>query len=200
MPLPLGSRESKACIRRVIREIDKPSWVGAAPEEFGEAVVGTLKTAEWKILYFLYIPFALVFLWGHDTATHHIDETHQQHFKALLDMTMSLVSAFLILGKKDLNQASADAYRKHLVDWRKAVDQQLPYYRRKPTWHAAFHIWEFILLFGPAYSWWCFVFERLIGSIQRIPRNHIDCEFHRTRIFSVHLMNSCIKSSPRRLS
>ncbi|KAJ7783918.1 hypothetical protein DFH07DRAFT_727790 [Mycena maculata] len=34
--------------------------------------------------------------------------------------------------------------------------------------HAAFHIYDFLLLFGPIISWWCFPFERLIGVLQRI--------------------------------
>jgi hypothetical protein len=33
------------------------------------------------------------------------------------------------------------------------------------------HIPEFLLLFGPVHSWWTFPFERMIGSIQRMPSN-----------------------------
>ncbi|KAG2071044.1 hypothetical protein BDR04DRAFT_1016951 [Suillus decipiens] len=41
-----------------------------------------------------------------------------------------------------------------------------------PNYHAAFHIYNYLLLFGPAYSWWCFSFEHLIGILQHLPLNH----------------------------
>jgi hypothetical protein len=36
----------------------------------------------------------------------------------------------------------------------------------------AFHLYDFLLLFGAVRSWWMFPFERLIGHLQRIPKNH----------------------------
>ncbi|KAE9382827.1 hypothetical protein BT96DRAFT_845020 [Gymnopus androsaceus JB14] len=33
------------------------------------------------------------------------------------------------------------------------------------------HIYDFLLLFGPVISWWCFPFERLIGALQKINTN-----------------------------
>ncbi|PIL27307.1 hypothetical protein GSI_10454 [Ganoderma sinense ZZ0214-1] len=38
--------------------------------------------------------------------------------------------------------------------------------------HMAFHIYDFLELFGPVHSWWAFPFERLIGQLQRLPTNH----------------------------
>ena len=35
------------------------------------------------------------------------------------------------------------------------------------------HIYEFLDLWGPVYHWWCFPFERLIGSLQRLPTNNL---------------------------
>ncbi|KAJ7767496.1 hypothetical protein DFH07DRAFT_736799 [Mycena maculata] len=34
--------------------------------------------------------------------------------------------------------------------------------------HTAFHIYDFLLLFGPVVSWWCFPFERVIGFLQKV--------------------------------
>ncbi|KAK0431495.1 hypothetical protein EV421DRAFT_1720503, partial [Armillaria borealis] len=34
--------------------------------------------------------------------------------------------------------------------------------------HVLFHIYDFLLLFGPVISWWCFPFEHLIGALQKI--------------------------------
>jgi hypothetical protein len=41
----------------------------------------------------------------------------------------------------------------------------------RPNHHMAMHIPDFLRLFGPVRSWWCFPFERLIGSLQRLPTN-----------------------------
>jgi hypothetical protein len=37
----------------------------------------------------------------------------------------------------------------------------------------ALHVWDYLQLFGPVRSWWCFPYERLIGQLQRLPSNHI---------------------------
>lgn len=49
-----------------------------------------------------------------------------------------------------------------------------------PSHHLSFHIYDFLALFGPMRSWWCFPFERLIGVLQRIPSNHHECMLWRT--------------------
>ncbi|KAE9407462.1 hypothetical protein BT96DRAFT_809392, partial [Gymnopus androsaceus JB14] len=41
----------------------------------------------------------------------------------------------------------------------------------QPNIHAAGHIYNFLLLFGPVLSWWCFSFEHLIGALQKINTN-----------------------------
>ncbi|KAG2071715.1 hypothetical protein BDR04DRAFT_942780, partial [Suillus decipiens] len=38
--------------------------------------------------------------------------------------------------------------------------------------HAAFHIYNYLLLFGPAHSWWCFPYNCLIGILQDLLVNH----------------------------
>lgn len=35
----------------------------------------------------------------------------------------------------------------------------------------AFHIKDYLVLFGPVHAWWTFPFERLIGMLQRMPNN-----------------------------
>ncbi|KAJ6484909.1 hypothetical protein C8R45DRAFT_829718 [Mycena sanguinolenta] len=51
--------------------------------------------------------------------------------------------------------------------------------------HAAFHIYDFILLFGPVVDWWCFPFERLIGTLQKINTNdHVGGELEGTIVRS----------------
>ena len=44
-----------------------PSWVSSALNNFGDAAVGTLKANEWQTLGTIYLPIALISLWGEGT-------------------------------------------------------------------------------------------------------------------------------------
>jgi hypothetical protein len=66
------------------------------------------------------------------------------------------------------------AYRQFIKDWVDGLNKHHPHttdHGRRTNIHAAFHIYDFLLLFGPIISWWCFPFERLIGVLQRTKTN-----------------------------
>lgn len=44
---------------------------------------------------------------------------------------------------------------------------------RKPLVHGAFHLYDFLLLFGPFVWWWAFAFERQVLTFQNIPTNQL---------------------------
>ena len=56
-------------IRAVISDSDTPSWLQLVPTDFGDARAGTIKADEWCTLATVYIPLALVSLWGE--GSHH---------------------------------------------------------------------------------------------------------------------------------
>ncbi|KAF9027871.1 hypothetical protein BDP27DRAFT_1142325, partial [Rhodocollybia butyracea] len=63
----------------------------------------------------------------------------------------------------------ASAYRKYHATWVEDLKTLFPHTRAGrmcPNIHAVGHIYDFLLLFGPVISWWCFPFECLIGAIQ----------------------------------
>jgi hypothetical protein len=41
----------------------------------------------------------------------------------------------------------------------------------RPNHHTALHIGPLLTQFGPAYGWWMFPFERVIGILQQINTN-----------------------------
>ncbi|KIK52019.1 hypothetical protein GYMLUDRAFT_180723 [Collybiopsis luxurians FD-317 M1] len=56
----------------------------------------------------------------------------------------------------------------------------------RPNIHAAGHVYDFLLLFGPVISWWCFPFEQLIRALQKINTNdHIGGEMESTIVRTV---------------
>lgn len=158
-------------VRRVIRDTVTPSWVRSVPVNFGDAAAGTLKADEWRTMFTIYLPLALISLWGEGTSHSSSDETAR--YRRILDHTMTLVSAVVLACKRTMTAERSDAYRAYIATWVKDLQEIHPEAGQRPNNHMAFHIYDFIRLFGPVRSWWCFPFERLIGQLQRMPMNHM---------------------------
>ena len=91
---------------------------------------------------------------------------------------MLLVSAVVILCKRTMSEARARKYRAYLMHWLRGLQEiHTGSYSDRTNNHVAFHIFDFLLLFRPIYSWWCFPFECLIGQLQRTPHNDKFSEF-----------------------
>ncbi|KIN97524.1 hypothetical protein M404DRAFT_77694, partial [Pisolithus tinctorius Marx 270] len=50
-------------VRKVIRDVVTPSWLGSVPSNFGDVSAGTIKADEWRSLITVYLPLALINLW-----------------------------------------------------------------------------------------------------------------------------------------
>ncbi|KAF8867824.1 hypothetical protein BD779DRAFT_1615764 [Infundibulicybe gibba] len=64
------------------------------------------------------------------------------------------------------------AYHKYMISYIEDLSDTHPDVTKRTNHHMALHIYNFLLLFGPVHSWWCFPFERLIGILQRLPTNN----------------------------
>jgi hypothetical protein len=157
-------------IHNVICDTTTPTWLGSVPKNFGEASTGTIKADEWWSLITIYIPIALVSLWG--AGTSHSSDELAVHLKTILDHTMELVGAVYLACARTMTLRRAQAYRLHITTYVGKLQKIHSTFSVWPNHHASFHIYDYLLLFGPAHSWWCFPFERLIGIIQCIPVNH----------------------------
>jgi hypothetical protein len=84
-----------------------PSWFQKPPAHFGEPGVGSIKTLEWRNLFTLYIPFALIGLWSIMTDSMLImdnlsgsgKEDLRDIYHDILKVTMHLVSALILMNK-----------------------------------------------------------------------------------------------------
>ncbi|KAG1802900.1 uncharacterized protein HD556DRAFT_1227597 [Suillus plorans] len=165
------TREVMQCIADVIKTTDTPSFLRSVPYNFGETKAGTVKADEWRTLTTVYLPIALVSLWGEGSAHRNSDIAVSR--RAILDHTMDLVSAIHIVCLRSMTQDHADAYRTYMINWIRDLQVILPHARHRTNGHMALHVWDYLQLFGPVWSWWCFPYERLIGQLQRLPSNHI---------------------------
>ncbi|PPQ89924.1 hypothetical protein CVT25_009725 [Psilocybe cyanescens] len=157
-------------IRAVVKETSTPSWLPSVPYNFGDAAAGTLKADEWRTMATVYLPIALISVWS--TGTSHPLPSASAATKKVLDHTMALVSAVSLACRRTMTQFRMDAYRDHLTFWYSNLCQLHPESSYRVNAHMAFHVYDFLRLFGPVRSWWCFPFERLIGILQRLPHNH----------------------------
>jgi hypothetical protein len=157
-------------VKDVIRETTVPSWLGPVPHNFGDAAAGSLKADEWRTIVTVYLPIALVTLWGEGTS--HKTSQIAMKLRRILDHTMDLSSAISIACLRTMTANRANAYRQYVAAWLGTLPQLYPQAEGRTSSHMAFHIFDFFALFGPVRSWWCFPFERLIGYLQRLPQNH----------------------------
>jgi len=169
-PLKIATPAVMQCIRDVIQHTVVPSWVNSVPKNFGEAAAGPLKADEWRTMCLIYLPLALIYLWGEGSVHPSADDAIQ--FRQILDHTMSLVSAILLASMHTMTRARSDAYLECMRDYVRRFGVLHPSENYKPNHHLSLHFPFFFTLFGPARVWWCFPFERLIGHIQRLLSNH----------------------------
>lgn len=156
-------------IQEVIAKISTPSWLNSVPRNYGQSAAGSLKADEWRILATVHLPIALILLWGDN-----VSGPNGAHYYQLLEHSMAIFQATIIVCRYGMNRERATAYRDLMKIWLDGLHKNHPhteFHKHRPNAHAAFHIYDFILLFGPIISWWCFPFERLIGVLQKIKTN-----------------------------
>ncbi|TRM59750.1 hypothetical protein BD626DRAFT_408605 [Schizophyllum amplum] len=156
-------------IRQAVVEISMPTWMkDKPPHDVGLSQAGTLKANQWRWLYRVYVPLALMLIWHPDSP---YALPNARAMKPILDMNMNLTSATIILVKHHVTEESRDMFRAQLKAHVLGLRLHFPGFIF-PGYHLAFHIPDFMALLGPARNWWCFPFERLAGKLQRIPKSH----------------------------
>ncbi|KAF7333828.1 Glycoside hydrolase family 92 protein [Mycena venus] len=160
-------------VQDVIANTTVPAWVNHVPKNYGEKGAGSIKADEWRLLGTIYLPIALVILWG-----------EQSQKAELLKQSMALFQATTIVCRFGTSPERASAFRNHLKEWVDKLYSCHPHttvHKKRTNVHVAFHIYDFLLLFGPVLSWWCFPIERLIGVLQKInSNNHVGGEHEAT--------------------
>jgi hypothetical protein len=164
----VGTPDVLGRVQDVIKRTVTPSWIGSVPNNFGEAKAGTIKADQWRSLWTIYIPIAFVSLWGDGVP---LPDSNASSMKRVLRTSMALSAVATLACFRSTTRKRADNLRESLWEHIEGLKVLFPGFLL-PSHHLAFHIYDFLLLFGPAKSWWCFPFERLIGQLQRQPHNH----------------------------
>jgi hypothetical protein len=165
-------------VQQVVRTTAVPTWFQSVPSTVGDAAAGTLKAAEWRSLATLYLPLALVSIWGDGTS--HSSQEVAQTLRKLLDHTMILCIATQLTCSRTMTPNHNQLIRRCLSTYVEQLKTLYPRFAPRPNHHMAQHIPDFLDDFGPVHSWWCFPFENLIGVLQRLPHNHKSGEYFPT--------------------
>lgn len=147
------------------------------PKNYGDVKAGTIKADEWRTLSTIYLPIALIILWGDK---HTLASQEPDVLRKVLDHTMSLFQATILVCRYSMTSSRASAFRDYIDTWVNDLRTIHPHTREhapRPNIHAAGHIYDFLIRYGPILNWWCFPFERLVGALQKINTNdHIGGE------------------------
>jgi hypothetical protein len=130
-----------------------------------------MKAAEWRVLATVFLPIALVSLWGEGMI--HKTPEDASAFRGILDHTMALFSAVTLICYRSTTRRRANEFLRYLTRYIRDLTIIHPHTHHLPNQHMAFHLYDFLLLFGTVRSRWMFPFERLIGHLQRLPQNHM---------------------------
>ena len=83
-PLPrVSTPEVMQRIQEVISTATRPSWLRIVPRNFGEAAAGMLKANEWRTLSTVFLPIALISMWG--AGTPHFTKCQSRYLRQVLD-------------------------------------------------------------------------------------------------------------------
>jgi hypothetical protein len=155
-------------IHKFLSETTRPSWHAPPPKNLGEASHGKLKADQLRSSIEFDVPAAIAQIWGCDSES---DDEGVQRRKKLVHATILLATAICWATSYRTSELHAAQYMICMVAYLNTLKELYPNLAWRPNHHAALHIGPFLLLFGPMHGWWMFVFERVIGKLQKINTN-----------------------------
>ena len=154
-------------VKNVIAATDVPSWVKSVPANFGDAAAGTLKADEWWTLSTIYLPLALISLWGNGCRKAS-SNYEASHLCAYLDHTMLIISTMVIACKCTALERCSNDFLQCITSYLMDLQALHPDANYCPYHHLAIHLPHFFCLFWPACCFWTYPFEQVIGQNQHI--------------------------------
>ena len=105
--MPHMLSEEVEAVRRAIEQTSLPSWVDRLPLRLGAASAGSLKAAEWGILYTAFYPLVLLPLWQ-------LSNENENH-KVLMDNLLQVVRITHLLNHRMISKDNLAAIHKAIL-------------------------------------------------------------------------------------
>jgi hypothetical protein len=193
----VNAKELKS-IHKFLSETTRPSWHTPPPSNLGEASHGKLKADQWRSCIEFDVPAAMAEIWIHNGQTSEEGEGVRRQ-KKLVDATMLLATAIRWATSYRTSALHAAQYMKCMVAYLNILKDLYPNLSWRPNHHAALHIGPSLLLFGPMHGWWMFVFERVIGMLQKTNTNEKLGELGLVTFYQMSSVHELIQASLRKL-
>ncbi|POV96440.1 hypothetical protein PSTT_15650 [Puccinia striiformis] len=156
--------EELLCVRRAIEQTSLPSWVDRLPLQLGAASAGSLKAAEWGILYAVFYPLVLLPLWNLCDAN--------EDRKVLSENLVKLVHIVHMLSHRMMTNDNVSSISEAIQQYRKHTLANWPNVKSKPNIHLLQHFPGVIERFGPPASFAAWAQERLNGLLGKAKTNN----------------------------
>ena len=156
------TKKEMALLRTYLNSVIRPSWHTSIPSDLGHKAHGKLKADQWRSAIEFDVPVAMAQLWE---STENSERTIQR--QKLIDATFHLGEAIRWATSSTTSPIHAQNYTKHIVIYLTTLKELYPTLSWHPKHHAVLHIGSFLILFGLMHGWWMYVFERIIGILQR---------------------------------
>jgi len=138
--------------------------VDRLPLKLGAGSAGSLKAAEWGILYTVFYPLVLLPLWNL------CDKNDDR--KVLSESLVKLVHIIHCLNHRMITSAQLTSIHEVIQDYRKHTIANWPKVTSKPNIHILQHFPEVIERFGPPASFAAWAQERLNGLLGKANTNN----------------------------
>ncbi|KAJ7447354.1 hypothetical protein B0H11DRAFT_1658847, partial [Mycena galericulata] len=161
-----------------MRKTILPSWVGAAPKNWGTSKRGKLSADHWRTIFTIHLPITLIWLWR--------DETGRK--KLLLENMVSLIMSVLTANLKETDAGTADQFDECYGNYMSGVAELFRENTITPSQHSAFHIGQNLRDFGPQHARSAHHYERYIHHLQRQNTNGKFGEMENTFMYSTQRM------------
>ncbi|KAJ3930463.1 MAG: hypothetical protein NXY57DRAFT_898061 [Lentinula lateritia] len=155
-------------VSQAIREVTVPSWISKPSEYIGLPRAGTPKADNWRQLFAIFLPLALLSMWQVCSPTAVSDATEMS---SVLDTSLYLTCALIAMTKHKSTLQDRLNFREYLRQHLLGLKLNFPGWIL-PSHHVSFHIFDYMDLFGPVHNFWCFPGERLISRLRSITINN----------------------------
>ncbi|KAK6997497.1 hypothetical protein R3P38DRAFT_2453289, partial [Favolaschia claudopus] len=154
---PVLGKDVMTAVWNDMRKTILPSWIGAAPKNWGTSTRGKLSADHWRTIFTIHLPITLIWLWR--------DETGRK--RLLLDNMIDLHLAILAANLKTTDPHESRTYDLYIKQYLTGISKLFRENNIMPTHHAALHIGPELREFGPTHARSAQFYERYIHVLQR---------------------------------
>lgn len=163
-------------IREGISCTVRPTWHEGPPQNLGQPAHGKLKADQWRSTIEFDLPVSLMRLLVTEKANK-LPEERIQKRELQVKSTILLAMAIRWGTSHRTSSQHAAEYKRYMVEYLHSLRELRPDKDLRPNHHFAVHNGDDLPEQGPMHGWWVYVFERLIGILQKINTNHKIGEF-----------------------